>query len=76
MIIRSRDRNVNLNVIHDKINHEKPVCIEKEFNESNKFLITYEYNELMDLCIGINILNEEEIQLLTVIDKSTKRRKH
>ena len=76
IIIRSKDRNIDLNIIHNKINLDEPICIEKTLNESNKFLLTYEYTNLKDLCIGINILNEEEIQLLTVIDKSAKRRKH
>lgn len=40
------------------------------------FLIIYEYNDLKDLAIGIDILNEEEIKILTVIYKSANRRKH
>ncbi len=50
--------------------------IEKEKNSSSRFLLLYEYNEKKDLAIGIDILDENEIKILTVIDKSTNRRKH
>jgi hypothetical protein len=75
-IIRSRDRFVNLNLIYEKLYQEKPVAIEKEANSSSRFLLIYEYTKFRDLAIVIDILNENEIIVLTVIDKSIERRKH
>lgn len=40
---------------------------------------SYCYTSIMkkkDLAIGIDILDENEIKILTVIEKSTNRRKH
>lgn len=53
-----------------------PVGIEKEAFSSSKFLLIYEYTKFKDLTIAIDILNEDEIIILTVIDKSVERRKH
>jgi hypothetical protein len=75
-IERSRDRSINLDTIYEKISDELPVGIEKEKNSSSTFLIIYEYNDLKDLAIGIDILNDDEIKILTVIYKSANRRKH
>ena len=75
-VIRSRDRSVNLELIYKKINGEKPVGIEKEANASSRFLLIYEYTKFRDLAIGIDILDKDEIRILTVIDKSIGRRKH
>ena len=75
-ITRSRDRFINLNLIYKKLNQEKPVAIEKEANSSSRFLLIYEFEKFRDLAIVIDILNENEILILTVIDKSIKRRKH
>ena len=75
-VIRSRDRSVNLELVHEKLYLEKPVVIEKEANCSSRFLLIYEYTKSRDLAIGIDILNENEIVILTVIDKSIERRRH
>ena len=75
LIIRSRDRFINLELIYKKIITEQPVIIEKTNNQTNKFLLVYNYTKLKDLCIAIYILNENEILLITVIDKSAERRK-
>ncbi|MBQ2636605.1 MAG: hypothetical protein IJG09_07920 [Methanobrevibacter sp.] len=74
LIIRSGDRFVNLDLIYRKINSEKPVLIQKTVNASNKFLLTYNYTKLKDLAIAIFILDEDEIMILTVIDKFKERR--
>ena len=52
------------------------MAIEKDANSSSRFLLIYEYTKFRDLAIGIDILNENEIIILTVIDKSIERRKH
>lgn len=75
-IIRARDRAVDLNLVYDKLCQEKPVAIEKEAGSSTRFLLTYEYTKFRDLAIGIDILDESEIVIITVIDKSIERRKH
>ena len=75
LIIRSRDRFINLDLIYKKIITEAPIIIEKTIKQSNKFLLIYKYTKLKDLCIAIYILNENEILLITVIDKSAERRK-
>ena len=61
LIVRSRDRFVNLDLIYKKILTEKPILIEKTTKDSNKFLLIYKYTKLKDLCIVIYILNEDEI---------------
>ena len=75
-ISRSKDRSINLELIYEKLCLEKPVAIEKEENASSRFLVTYKYTKSKDLAIGIDILKENEIQILTVIDKSVNRSKH
>ena len=75
-INRSKDRSINLELIYKKLYLEKPVAIEKEENTSSRFLVTYTYTKSKDLAIGIDILKENELQIITVIDKSVNRRKH
>ena len=53
LIIRSRDRFINLDLIYKKIITEQPVIIEKTNNQTNKFLLVYNYTKLKDLCIAI-----------------------
>ena len=43
---------------------------------SSKFLLLYSYKKYRDLCIVIDILNENEIEVITIIEKSNERRKH
>lgn len=76
LITRSRDRFINLNLIYNKLIQEKPVAIEKDANSSSRFLLVYEFEKFRDLAIVIDILDKNEILILTVIDKSIKRRKH
>ena len=75
-IIRTRDRFVNLDLVYKKILQEKPAGIEKDANSSSRFLLLYPYSKFKDLSIAIDILNENEIIILTVVDKSIGRRKH
>lgn len=53
-----------------------PVGIEKTHNHSSKFQLLYDYTKFRDLCIVIDILNEEEIEIITIFEKSNSRRKH
>ena len=41
-----------------------------------KFELLYEYSKFSDLSIVINILDEEDIEVVTVIEKESSRRKH
>ena len=70
------DRFINLDLIYKKVSQEKPVAIIKDANESSRFLLIYGYDGRRDLSVGIDILDEDEIMLLTVIDTSIERRKH
>lgn len=75
-IIRTRDRFVNLDLVYNKLCQEIPVGIEKEAMSSNRFLLIYCYTQYRDLAVAIEILNDNEINILSVIDKSINRRKH
>ena len=63
-------------MVYRKLCHEKPVGIEKDENSSSRFLLVYKYTKFRDLAIAIDILNEDEIIILSVIDKSIERRRH
>ena len=76
LIIRYKDRFVNLDTIYGKLSEEIPVGIEKEMNASSRFLLLYKYSDVKDLGIAIDILNEEEIPIVIVIDKPVNRRRH
>ena len=76
LIIRCKDRFVNLDTIYGKLSEEIPVGIEKEMNASSRFLLLYKYSDVKDLGIAIDILNEEEIPIVIVIDKPVNRRRH
>lgn len=65
---------IDVNYITESLCLRIPVGIEKTHNNSSKFSLLYEYTELIDLCI--DIIDEEEIEVITVIEKSTSRRKH
>ena len=41
-----------------------------------KFELLYEYSKFSDLSIVINIWDEEDIEVVTVIEKESSRRKH
>ena len=73
---RARERGIDVNNITESLCLCIPVGIEKTHNDSSKFSLLYEYTELKDLCIVIDIIDEEEIEVITVIEKSTSRRKH
>lgn len=73
---RAQKRGVDLNEVNSCIYNGLIVGVEKSLNESNIFQILYEYNNNDDLCIVINILNDEEIAIITLIYKDVKKRRH
>lgn len=73
---RANLRDVNLNDINSYIYQGMLVGIEKSLNENNIFQLLYEHSETHDLAIVINILNEEEIMIITIIEKRINRRQH
>ena len=73
---RAQKRSIDLNTVNTKICNEKLVGIEKSLNETSIFQLLYEYDKKEDLCIVINILNEEEIDIITLIKKNANRRRH
>ena len=73
---RAQKRSVDLNVVDMNLNEGLLVGIEKSLNESSIFQLLYEYNSKNDLCVVINILNENEIELITLIEKDVNKRRH
>lgn len=73
---RAQKRNIDLNLVNNKLCQESLVGIEKSLNETSIFQLLYEYSRFEDLCIVINILNEEEIELITLIKKNINKRRH
>ena len=73
---RAKLRNINLNNVNSYIGHGNLVGIEKSLNENNIFQLLYEHTQTHDLAIVINILNEEEIFIITIVEKKVNRRRH
>ena len=73
---RASERGIDVNYVTESLCARIPVGIEKTHNHSSKFLLLYDYTKFKDLCIVIDILIEEEIEVITIIEKSKERRKH
>lgn len=73
---RAQKRDINLNTVNINLNNGLLVGIEKSLNETNIFQLLYEYTKKEDLCIIINILNTEEIEIITLIKKDINKRRH
>lgn len=73
---RASERGIDVNKVTELLCTDVPVGIEKTYNHSSKFQLLYGYTKFRDLCIVIDILNEEEIELITIMEKSNNRRKH
>lgn len=66
---RAQKRNVDLNLVNSSICNSSLVGIVKSFNENSIFELLYEHDKKEDLSIII-ILNEEEIDIITIIKKN------
>lgn len=73
---RAQKRDINLNTVNVNLNKGLLVGIEKSLNETSIFQLLYEYNKKEDLCIIMNILNIEEIEIITLIKKDINKRRH
>ncbi len=73
---RASERGIDVNYVTNALCTLVPVGIEKTHNHSSKFHLLYDYKKYRDLCIVIDILNENEIEVITIIEKSNERRKH
>lgn len=73
---RAQKRNIDLNIVTNNLCNGQLVGIEKSLNETSIFQLLYEYRRYNDLCIVINILNDEEIEIITLIEKDVNRRRH
>ncbi|WP_409200472.1 hypothetical protein [Methanobrevibacter sp. DSM 116169] len=73
---RIKKRKINQEIIFNILLKNKPVGIQKTHNESSKFELIYEYTKSHDLYIIINIENNDEIKIISVIDKKISRRDH
>jgi len=76
VIKRASKRNIDINDVNELLCNHVPVGIEKTHNNSSKFQLLYDYKKNLDLCIVIDIMNEEEIEVITVMEKPNFRRKH
>ena len=65
-LIRAQKRSIDLNIVNTNLCTGLLVGIEKSLNETSIFQLLYEYTSKEDLCIVINILNEEEIDVITL----------
>ncbi len=75
-LIRAQKRSIDLNIVNINLCTGLLVGIEKSLNETSIFQLLYEYTSKEDLCIVINILNEEEIDVITLIKKDVNKRRH
>ena len=73
---RASERGIDVNYVTNALCTLVPVGIEKTHNHSSKFQLLYDYKKHRDLCIFIDILNETEIELITIIEKSNESRKN
>ena len=75
-IYRAKHREIDLNLINENLCQGKLVGIEKSLNESSVFMLLYSYNHYEDLGIVINILDEDEIFIITVYKRNNDKREH
>ena len=53
-----------------------PVGIQKTLGYDNRFELIFEYTKYEDLYIVVDIVNSNELIIITVIPKDKQRRKH
>ena len=73
---RAQKRGIDLNLVNKCIFDGLIVRVEKSLNESRIFELAYEHTKKEDLCIVINIINEKEIEIITLIEKNVGKRRH
>ncbi|MBQ2654139.1 MAG: hypothetical protein IJF83_14270 [Methanobrevibacter sp.] len=73
---RSTYRDVDLNCVNEKLLSEIPVGIQKTLGYGNRFELIFEYTENDDLYIIVDIINSNEIVIITAMPKDKKRREH
>ncbi|MDL2271181.1 hypothetical protein LJC03_05185 [Methanobrevibacter sp. OttesenSCG-928-I08] len=74
--LQAKKRSIDFNIINEKLLDNIPVSTQKTAYYSNRFELIYEYSKNQDLYIAIDIINNNEIMVITVILKSIKRRVH
>lgn len=73
---RANLRDIDLNDVNSYIGQGRLVGIEKSLNENSIFQLLYEHSETHDLAIVMNILNDEEIIIISIIWKKINKRDH
>ena len=73
---KSAYRDVDMNLVNEKLSSEVPVGIQKTLGYDNRFELIFEYTKYEDLYIGVDIISSNEIIIITVIPKEKLRRKH
>lgn len=69
-------RDVDFDMVNEKLLSEIPVGIQKTLGYDNRFELIFEYSKYEDLYIVVDIINSSEIAIITVMPKDNKRRKH
>ena len=73
---KSTHRDVDIEIVGRKLLSEIPVGIQKTLDYNNRFELIFEYNTSDDLYIVVDIINSNELIVITVIPKDKQRRKH
>ena len=73
---RAAYRDVDLNFVTKKLLSEVPVGIQKTLGYGNRFELIFEYAKYEDLYIVVDIINSDEVIIITAMPKDNKRRKH
>lgn len=73
---KSYQRDINKGLVDEKLLSEIPVGIQKTLGYSNRFELIFEFNDEDDLYIVVDIINSDEICIITVIPKDKRRRQH
>lgn len=73
---RARQRSVDLNLVDEYLCNGSIVGIEKSLNETGIFKVLYKHTKKMICASSLILLNEEEIDIITLIEKSVGKRRH
>ena len=65
-----------MSVVDEKLLSKVPVGIQKTLGYDNRFELIFELNNNDDLYIVVDIINSDEICIITVMPKDKKRRQH
>ena len=73
---KSYQRDIDRSVVDEKLLSKVPVGIQKTSGYDNRCELIFELNNNDDLYIVVDIINSDEICIITVMPKDKKRRQH